>query len=838
VASAAPALARSTPRGSERVVAELQAAWESLEQISSQLIEQSRGLTQTGAANSLLETREQFENTTRLLVVEPLEEFLRLRPIRRSLEALQEFDRDAPRDAVRARAGIDTRFQLLLSEAALDLREPWRIHRSTGKPDEWLRLEKRQKARSERATNLLAAYQKWGVRATNTVTGKSPDPNDSERQKRVEQWWRQQGAVNSMLEIEVALRNLGFLWLTTTQSLCRSLQQEREQFLSQVQNMIQWINDGANPRTAAPVESMALATCEERLRSWVHVVEEEARNRLPENTEMFVPGRSIRWRSVHPRAVFLSIFATHCQPLMRQSLQSAWEGNAIIFREAVRSKEIIDYWRVASANHAGKKEAVFDDASNNAIAVLTDQLLAPETDEILDAGLVRTFKTWNNEGSTLFEAAEIGWGRLLLKPRGRQLFQVAVQEGRRRATHLRERLTRWSSRQWENALETFGGKLPSQPSAATVVRRANLRDVLALPVAKSELPAIYGSLFQLAPIEDQRFLVGRSQELVGLEQALKDWDAGRFAACVLVGARGSGKTSLLNCAAKGAFAGREIIRTQFGERATTNEEVDDFLRKLPGMTPVEDLELAFRAKRRVLMIEEAERTYIRKVGGFEGISHLMRWIQLTSSTTLWIIAMNDNAFRVLCAALQFSRIFSHRVNAMSVSRLDLENAVLERHRLSGLRMEFAPPPPSDPRTSRIKNLLGLDESPQKLFFDSLYQHSGGVFRSAFELWLSSIERVEGETLKIRQPFEPDFARFRGELEQADHFTLQIIQQHGSLTSQEVADVLCESPESSRGRMERLAALGLIETDPEHPGLRVRPEAYRFTNDALHRVNLQ
>jgi hypothetical protein len=828
----------STTRGPERLIAEMQAAWASLAQISGQLLEQSRAQRQIGPANSLLETRKQYEHTTDLLLVTPIEEFLRLCPIRRSLEAMQEYDRDAPGDTVKARARIDTRFQRLLAESALDLREAWRIHRSAGKPEEWLSLEKRQSARTARATTLLSDYQRWSQKAQDKPADKNSEPKDPARPTRVELWWRQLRSVTSMLEVEVALRNLGLLWLTTAESQCDSLHHEREEILSQVRSMIQWIRDGADPKTTAPVESMSIATCEERVRSWFRAVDDEAVKQLPESAEVFVSGRWIRWRSVHPRSAFLSIFASQYQPAMRQSVENYWEDSAKIVREAIRSKEIIDYWRVTSEKHAGQKEAIFSDASNNALGVLADQVQRPAKDDTLESDLVRIFTTWNNEGATLFEAAEIGWLPLLRKPRGRQLLQLAVREGKRKTKLTRDRLTRWTSRQWETALETFGGKLPPRPTAPPVVRRATLRDVLALPVAKSELPPIYGSLFQLAPIEDQRFLVGRSQELVGLEQALKDWDAGRFAACILVGARGSGKTSLLNCAAKSAFAGREIIRTQFGDRAITNDEVDDFLRHLPGIAPGADLHQAFSAKRRVLMIEEAERTYIRKVGGFDGINHLMRWIQLTASTTLWIIAMNDNAFRVLCAAEQFSRIFSHRVNAMSVSRIDLEKAVLERHRLSGLRMEFAPPPPSDPRASRIKSWLGLDESPQKLFFDSLYQQSGGVFRSAFELWLSSIDRVEGETLKIRQPFEPDFARFRGELEQTDHFTLQIIQQHGSLTCQEVADVLCEDLESSRGRMDRLLELGLIEVDPEHSGLRVRPEAYRFTNDALHRVNLQ
>jgi hypothetical protein len=215
----------------------------------------------------------------------------------------------------------------------------------------------------------------------------------------------------------------------------------------------------------------------------------------------------------------------------------------------------------------------------------------------------------------------------------------------------------------------------------------------------------------------------------------------------------------------------------------------------------------------------------------------MQLIQRTAATTLWVIVMNDKASRVLDAGVELSRAFSHRINAMSVSPDDLEKAILERHRLSGLELEFAPPPAADPRVSRARRWLGLQESPQKLFFRSLFQQSEGVFRSAFELWLSSIERIEGETVKIRQPLDPAFGRFRNELVQEDHFTLLEIQEHGSLTCEEVAAVLGEPCEASRSRLERLSALALIEPDPEHPGLRVRPEAQRFTNDLLRRVNL-
>jgi hypothetical protein len=383
----------------------------------------------------------------------------------------------------------------------------------------------------------------------------------------------------------------------------------------------------------------------------------------------------------------------------------------------------------------------------------------------------------------------------------------------------------------------FGGRVPAQPTQAPVIRRTTLRDTLSLPVSKSELPGLYRSLFRIAPVDDKRFLIGRERELAGLAQALADWEGGRFAACLVVGDRGSGKTSLLNCAEKETLGHHVLIRGQFGDRAIGKDQIDCFLRQLLELEQAADVEAALAARRRILVIEECERIYLRKVGGFSGGQYMIHLIQRTAPTTLWIIAMNDKSARVLEAGARWRRVFSHRINAMNVSRTDLENAILERHRLSGLRLQFAPPPAGDPRVSRAKHWLGLHDSAQKLFFDSLFQQSEGVFRSAFELWLSSIERVEEDVVRIRQPLAPAFEQFRGELAQEDHFTLLAIQEHGSLTEDELAQVLCEMHDTSRSRLDRLFALGLIEPDPEHPGMRVRPEAQRFANDLLRRANL-
>ena len=831
-------LAKETPisplTGAARLVSELEAAWDDVCKITDRLVQVSKGMHgPRERADTLVRTRWQYEGEANLLLIEPTERFARTRPIRRSLEALQEFDRQASPNSLHSREPIDAEFQNLLCSAGLDLCEAWRIRQSTGTENEWLNWEQQLSTRAARAKDLLAKYRRWSSLEPNKSGGSQ---NDKDRHKRFELWWRRQKAVAMLHELEAAFCALRICWLDNATKLAKNLGDERAGILSLSEKMIEWISSGADPRTPVPVESMLLATCDERLRSWSNLIDEETRRLLPENAELVSHRHETQFRTMYARKTFISTFNTFCEPAMGESVGEYWEETAKVVREASRSKEIIDYWR-AEAIDRGQHTELFDQARGNAASVLAEQLNGPNSSELLESRLVQTFWTWSEEGSIVLEGAEVGWVQLLRKPRGRRLSRTIIRESRRRSRVELHRAAHWGAAQWERALETVGGKLPTRSATNPVVTRTTLRDTLSLPASKSELPIIYGSLFRLAPIEDRRFLIGRDRELAGLEQALNDWDAGRFAACIFVGARGSGKTSLLNCAAGGAFAGREVLRSQFCERSITSEAIDNFLRELLGISAAADLEAAFNSRRRILMIEEGERIYLRKVGGFEGTSRLMNWIQRTASTTLWVIAMNDKAFQALCAGAQFSRVFSHRINAMGVSRQDLENALLERHRLSGLRLEFAAPPASDPRVSRMRSWLGLEQPPERLYFDSLYQQSGGVFRSAFELWLSSIERVEGETLKIRQPLEPAFAPLRGELEQEDFFTLLVIQEHGSLDYRELSEVMFEEVEVSRARMDRLRALGLIDKDPEHTGLRVRPEAHRFVNAALRRVNL-
>ena len=284
MATTAKGISRPTLRGPERLCSELRASWQVLSGLAASLSEVSSPLHTRPSVLSLSEAREQYETSTRLLLIEPLQQFMRLRPINQSLEAMRAFDREAASATVLARAKIDGRFQTTLSEAALDLCEPWRIWRSKGSEGEWNAWETRRTARAKHASVLLNEYSRWAGKPRDSATSTSKMVRVERRR---ELWWRQESAVRALLEMELGFRDLGLAWLTRIEELVRTLRAERAEMLSVTQKMMDWMEEGAEVGVSAPVESIQLATPEERLRGWTHS--------LVLQLELVQPDRLRRW---------------------------------------------------------------------------------------------------------------------------------------------------------------------------------------------------------------------------------------------------------------------------------------------------------------------------------------------------------------------------------------------------------------------------------------------------------------------------------------------------------------------------------------------------------------
>jgi hypothetical protein len=352
------------------------------------------------------------------------------------------------------------------------------------------------------------------------------------------------------------------------------------------------------------------------------------------------------------------------------------------------------------------------------------------------------------------------------------------------------------------------------------------------------LPALYRRLFRPEPVQDIRFLVGRERETAAIAEARGFWEQGRPAALLIVGARGTGKTSLINCAVTQCFPEVEVVREEFRQRVVTQEALREYLGARLGAGDPDGLEAFLGQRRRVIVLEEAERTFLRHVNHYGAARALQRLIAATCPSVLWIVSLNSAAFHLLDAALQFGSGFSHRVNTGGASRDDLRNAILVRHNLSGLRLEFLSGEEAGASPGRwFTGLAAGVRTAESLFFDALTRESDGIYRSAFDIWLAHMEGVQAGALYLRALSQPDLGPVISEFDQQDLFTLAAVLQHGSLTPEEHATVFQWNPAESRAQIDELAAREILEPDQARGGFRVRPHALRLVREALYRRNL-
>ncbi len=328
---------------------------------------------------------------------------------------------------------------------------------------------------------------------------------------------------------------------------------------------------------------------------------------------------------------------------------------------------------------------------------------------------------------------------------------------------------RYVQRQYTTLSETAGTyrqRFGLAPAATTVTTEVSdfLNDT---EVAVDRLPYVYQRLYSNRPLEDAVFYEERTPEMALLQKAYHNWGRQRYASTILVGEKGTGATTLINFFLKKLPAVEldryALIRVDNTQRCYTES---DLLRCLS--THIPDVNFAHldeavdyfetSPRKHLIVWEDIQHFYLRKVGGFRALKSLFELISRTHKQVFWLCACTCYAWDFLDKTTRISDYYEYIIPLEKISAPQLQEAILKRHRVSGYHIQYAGAVANRSR-KRFQKMTAEQKQQhfEENYFEDLNELSAGNYSVAQLYWLRSTQQVLNDTITIGSLNAVDFS---------------------------------------------------------------------------------
>ncbi|MEO9571120.1 MAG: hypothetical protein ABJH82_12325 [Polaribacter sp.] len=322
------------------------------------------------------------------------------------------------------------------------------------------------------------------------------------------------------------------------------------------------------------------------------------------------------------------------------------------------------------------------------------------------------------------------------------------------------------------------------------------------------LPDDYLERFTLYAIQNKDFLKNREEELKSLELAYDNWKIIN-SPLLVVNDPGEGGTSLLH-ASTYIYPTAKIVET--------NQAIDSYKKLISILSKVLRIDEEFKTlkdlekyinsseENHVLILENIERLFIRRVRGFDLLEDFLLFLHATKAKVYWIISINKYSFYYLNRVKYFSSHFPSIIHLKPISNNQLKEEILNRN--NGYNMVFLKPSKITKKVEKQLKNTSKEERQiilEKIFFKRLYTFSKGNITKAILFARNSAYNVKGKNVFVK-PIE---IKVLDDLSLDDLFILEAIFQHRSLSIKELNIVLRNSDRQSRLSIEKLLERQLI-----------------------------
>ncbi|MEO9804767.1 MAG: hypothetical protein ABJF04_16040 [Reichenbachiella sp.] len=357
--------------------------------------------------------------------------------------------------------------------------------------------------------------------------------------------------------------------------------------------------------------------------------------------------------------------------------------------------------------------------------------------------------------------------------------------------------------------------------------------------AIDKLPMIYRRLYKIEPLTDLELFEGRKEEYDALMSAFESWNQGKFAATAILGEKWGGLTSFINYVMQEAKFPNTIIRFSAKENISDEKKFIEFLKATFQNDTFENLDefvdCLHDGSKKIIVLENLQNLYLRKVGGFAALQLLFQLITRTNKSVFWVTTTTAYTWSYLSKTINIGDFFSYSIVLDALTSEQIVNLIWKRNKISGFNIRFE----LTEKHWRDKKFCALEDVDQQSqlkteFFSELNKFAKSNVSLALIFWLLSTQDLDENTITIGSFKKPDL-NFMTTLSMDKVYVLHALILHDGLSELQLSEVLNISESQSR-----LISLSLLEDGilfKKEEVYVVNPMIYRNTISLLISKNL-
>ena len=395
-----PSFASFMLRRYERFVREQTDTWNEVCRLRDSVIESPESPGALASARTLADAAVQFERVGRRLLLTPYERCGHLRPISRSLNAMEDLDREVSshaaaleyvegtRMAPLLRARLDGTVQLLLCRACLRLGQSWNAYLAgeAGLQEKFGRTARRASSgvspaavqiERTQASQTLERYPRWIedaliYAALHRNRRRLRESLVKKHKHHLEFWRGRQRDVAGILELDTGIWRTALSTIRETDAAIGELKKEsndlRRQLRVLTEYLERWTAEPFNP----PAADARILGPEERIELWQSHVTRIVSQSLPKEIAvprplLELPSVLERDRRTYPRRMYLRALRYEVLPVVEERFRARILFHLDMAAALVRAAEVVRYALEVSGESA---DGLVAEALRNAIGLL------------------------------------------------------------------------------------------------------------------------------------------------------------------------------------------------------------------------------------------------------------------------------------------------------------------------------------------------------------------------------------------------------------------------------------------------------------------------------------